>query len=54
VLALQRHVVEHFRDGAPLENSGQAYLRNLVIEEAVYRSAETGRRIRLCEEPFVC
>jgi D-apiose dehydrogenase len=49
VLALQRHVVENFRHGAPLENSGEAYLRNLVIEEAVYRSADTGRRIRIGE-----
>ena len=42
VLALQRHVVDHLRDGAPLENPGAAYLRNLEIEEAIYRSAATG------------
>ena len=42
VLALQRHVVDHLRDGAPLENPGTAYLRNLEIEEAIYRSAATG------------
>ena len=51
VLALQRHVVEHFCDGAPLENTGEAYLRNLEIEEAIYRSADTGRRITLGEAP---
>jgi D-apiose dehydrogenase len=40
---LQRHVVAHLRGGAPLENSGAAYLRNLEIEEAIYRSAASGR-----------
>lgn len=47
VHALQRHVVDHLRHGAALENTGAAYLRNLEIEEAVYRSAETGRRVTL-------
>ncbi|HEX6141138.1 MAG TPA: Gfo/Idh/MocA family oxidoreductase [Geminicoccaceae bacterium] len=42
---LQTHVVRHLRDGTPLENSGRAYLRNLEIEEAVYRSAATGARL---------
>jgi predicted dehydrogenase len=44
VLALQRHVLAHRQDGAPLENSGRAYLRNLEIEEAIYRSAARSRR----------
>jgi len=43
VFALQQHVVRHFRDGSPLENIGEAYLRNLEIEDAIYRSAESGR-----------
>jgi predicted dehydrogenase len=43
VLALQRHVLAHLLGGAPLENSGRDYLVNLEIEEAVYRSAESGR-----------
>ena len=47
VLALQRHVLAHRQDGAPLENTGSAYLRNLEIEEAVYRSAASGRWERL-------
>lgn len=47
VHALQRHVVDHLRSGAPLENTGLAYLRNLEIEEAIYRSADTGCRITL-------
>jgi predicted dehydrogenase len=47
VRALQHHVVAHLLDGAPLENSGEAYLRNLEIEEAIYRSADSGQRIAL-------
>lgn len=45
VLALQRHVVDALLDGAQLENEAEAYLRNMEIEEAIYRSAETGRKI---------
>jgi D-apiose dehydrogenase len=43
VHALQRHVVAHLQRGAPLENGGAAYLRNLEIEDAIYRSAASGR-----------
>ncbi len=32
------HTVAHLVDQAPLMNSGRAYLRNLEIEEAIYRS----------------
>ena len=46
VFALQRHVVSHLRDGTPLENTGRAYLANLAVEDAVYRSAAEGRRLR--------
>jgi predicted dehydrogenase len=45
VFATQAHVVSHLRDGTPLENSGRAYLQNLLIEEAVYRSSDEGRWI---------
>jgi D-apiose dehydrogenase len=47
VFALQRHVARHLAEGTPLENTGSAYLRNLEIEEAIYRSAESG-----CLEPI--
>jgi len=47
VFALQSHVVTHLRDAGPLENSGRSYLRNLDIEDAVYRSSEEGRWIDL-------
>jgi predicted dehydrogenase len=43
VHALQQHVVAHLQRGAPLENAGASYLRNLEIEEAVYRAAASGR-----------
>ena len=49
VLALQRHVLAHLRDGKPLENSGRDYLANLEIEELIYRSAENGRFLHLAE-----
>ena len=50
VEALQRHVVAHLTSGAPLENRGREYLVNLRVQEAAYRSHETGRRILLAEE----
>lgn len=49
VLALQRHVLTHLTVGAPAENDARAYMRNVEIEEAVYRSAETGRWIDLSQ-----
>lgn len=42
-----RHIVDHILRGVPLVNSGCAYLRNLAIEEAIYRSAAEGRFISL-------
>ncbi len=43
VYAFQAHVLEHLNGAGALENSARDYLRNLEIEEAVYRSSETGR-----------
>ena len=45
--ALQRHVVRGFLEKTPMENTGKAYLTNLRIEEAVYRSSAEGRRITI-------
>lgn len=42
---LQRHVVRYFREQTALENTARAYLTNLRVQEAVYQSAATGRRI---------
>lgn len=39
---LQRHVIRHLLDGEPIENAAENYLRNVEIEDAVYRSAEMG------------
>ncbi|MEO8849401.1 MAG: Gfo/Idh/MocA family oxidoreductase [Casimicrobiaceae bacterium] len=44
---LQRHVVAHLASGAPLENTARDYLANLRVQEAIYRSAATGRRVEL-------
>jgi len=49
VFALQRHVLAHLQDGAPLENSGRDYLLNLEIENLVYRSAETKQFLNVGE-----
>ncbi len=38
VHALCRHVVDHIVDGAAIENDANAYVRNLEIEDAIYRS----------------
>ncbi len=52
--ALQRHVIAHFLDHAPVENTARAYLANLRVEEAAYRSAATGQRIDLsCFDPLL-
>ena len=45
VYLMQRHVLEHMQCGAPLENSGDEYLKNLAIQELVYRSNQEGRRL---------
>ncbi len=44
---LQRHVVRHFLEGAPLENTAREYLANLRVQEAVYRSNAERQRIEL-------
>jgi predicted dehydrogenase len=44
---LQRHVVHHLQERAPLENAARDYLANLRVQEAVYRSHAEGRRIAL-------
>jgi predicted dehydrogenase len=47
VYGQSKHIVEHLTAGVPLVNSGRDYLRNLAIEEAVYRSAQEGRFITI-------
>ncbi len=45
VFALQSHVIRGLQEGGLIENTGAKYLRNLEIEEAVYRSSEEQRSI---------
>ncbi len=47
VHALQSHVLAHLIEGAPVANSGQDYLTNVRVEEAIYESHETGQRVTL-------
>jgi predicted dehydrogenase len=49
VHALQTHVVDHLRDGTPVENTAMEYLEALRVEEAIYRSHETQRWIELAQ-----
>ena len=43
--ALQQHVIRGLDGLQPLENTAQAYLRNLQVQEAVYASHASGQRI---------
>lgn len=47
VFALQNHVVSGLLDGTPLENRAADYLRVIEVENAVYRSAQEGRKLEL-------
>lgn len=47
VFHLQSHVVSGILDGATLENRAADYLTVIEIEEVVYRSAATGRKLSL-------
>ncbi len=45
--ALQRHVLQALTQQAPIENTASDYLRNLLIQEAVYASHQSGQRIEI-------
>ena len=47
VLAFQRHVVDHLLGRGPVVNTALEYLKNLEIEEAVYRASAEARLVRL-------
>ncbi|MGB0497608.1 MAG: Gfo/Idh/MocA family protein [Rubricella sp.] len=47
VHALQSHVVSALAGKGSLENTARAYLRNLVLEEAIYAANRTRRTVRL-------
>jgi predicted dehydrogenase len=46
---LQKHVIEAIDTQRPFENRAQDYLRNILIQEAIYASHNTGQRINLSE-----
>ncbi len=45
--ALQRHVVDQLASSLPIENTARSYLRNLLVQEAIYVSDQTGQRINI-------
>ncbi len=47
VYATQRHFVEAFLQNKPFETSGREYLKTLAVQEAIYRSAETGEPVQV-------
>jgi len=47
VYRLQRHVVDHIAGRGPIMNTARDYLRNLVVENAVYESDRRGRRLTI-------
>lgn len=47
VHALQAHVISALRHGTALENTAQDYLTVIEIKDAIYKSAQTGRKIRM-------
>ena len=47
VYTCNRHVRDHLLHGAPLANSGREFLRNILIEEAIYASSEQKQQITL-------
>lgn len=47
VHALQAHVVSGLIHGTPIENSCQDYLTVIRVRDAIYRSAETGTKMRI-------
>lgn len=46
VAALNRHVIAAIRHGCTLENTAREYLKVIEIENAIYRAAETGQKVR--------
>lgn len=45
VFATNAHIIDAWRCGETAENEGRAYLRNMELVAAAYRSAEEGRRL---------
>jgi predicted dehydrogenase len=43
----QKHFIDCLRSGAPFETDVQAYLDNIIVQEAIYESNETGLPIKI-------
>jgi predicted dehydrogenase len=44
IARFQAHVLDHLDGKGPIVNTGRDYLANIAVEEAIYRSNESGRR----------
>ena len=53
VYFLLRHVVQHVLAGVPVMNTARDYLKNLRIEDAIYRSSESGAREKFKVRPKI-
>ncbi len=42
-MATQQHFVDCLRSGQEFETSGTEYLKSIAVQEAMYRSAHSGR-----------
>ena len=47
VIRFQQALLSHLQDGDPMPNSARDYLRNLEIEDAIYRSHTSGARVEV-------
>lgn len=47
VYTLQRHVADHLLYDSELHNRAQQYIQNLIIEESIYRSAQSKQKLDL-------
>ena len=47
VYLLEKHIIEHLQGGAQVMNTARDYLKNLTVEDAVYRSHAEGRHIEI-------
>jgi hypothetical protein len=45
--ALQAHVLQCLAEGCEPENTASSYLRNLLIQEAIYASHHSSKRIEM-------
>ncbi|MEM7224319.1 MAG: Gfo/Idh/MocA family oxidoreductase [Pseudomonadota bacterium] len=54
VYRLQKHVLACLEQGGEVMNQGQDYLANLHVEEAVYRSNQTGERVLIGADRVHC